>query len=234
MAVKELLVRVQHKRDISANWEAQDPVLLNGEIIIVDTTDGKTRTKTGDGQKRYSQLPFDDETMIIHPYLKIFSSSEWIDGTLTISALEHKQCIDNGFVLAKTYMLSDGVYLDSCLAAMDTTVSVDDDKNVILSYNGPAYDGKVIFIPISTNIAPYVKIFDNSDWRNGTLTISASEHKQLLAHDVVLSKIYKLINGVYSDQCLAVMDTTVFVSDDKSVILSYGGVPYDGKVVLIG
>lgn len=63
MAVKELLARVQHKRDTSANWEAEDPVLLNGEIIVVDTEDGKMRTKTGDGQKKYSELPFDDEDL---------------------------------------------------------------------------------------------------------------------------------------------------------------------------
>lgn len=55
--------RVKHKRDTSANFTSANPVLLNGEIIIVDTDSGEVRTKTGDGVKRYSELPFDDERM---------------------------------------------------------------------------------------------------------------------------------------------------------------------------
>ena len=55
--------RVKHKRDTSANFTSANPVLLNGEIIIVDTDSGEVRTKTGDGVKRYVELPFDDERM---------------------------------------------------------------------------------------------------------------------------------------------------------------------------
>lgn len=53
--------RIKQRRDTSANWESKNPVLLNGEVIIVDTANGETRTKTGDGTKTYTQLPFDDE-----------------------------------------------------------------------------------------------------------------------------------------------------------------------------
>lgn len=63
MAVKEFDARIQLKRDTSANWTNNNPVILNGEIIIVDTADGKTRTKTGNGIKTYTQLPFDDEAI---------------------------------------------------------------------------------------------------------------------------------------------------------------------------
>ena len=52
------------KRDTSANWTANDPVLLDGEIIIVDTAAGDVRYKVGDGSKKYSQLPFTDEAII--------------------------------------------------------------------------------------------------------------------------------------------------------------------------
>ena len=55
--------RVQHKRDTSSNWEQNNPVLLAGEIIIVDTNAGERRTKTGDGVKHYNELPFDDENI---------------------------------------------------------------------------------------------------------------------------------------------------------------------------
>ena len=51
------------KRDTAANWEQNNPVLLNGEIIIVDTASGEVRFKVGDGTKLYKQLPFSDEAV---------------------------------------------------------------------------------------------------------------------------------------------------------------------------
>lgn len=64
MAQKVINARHQLSRDTSANWTASDPVLLDGEIIIVDTDAGAVRYKTGDGIKKYSQLPFDDERYV--------------------------------------------------------------------------------------------------------------------------------------------------------------------------
>lgn len=63
MAQKVINTRHQLSRDTSANWTASDPVLLDGEIIIVDTDAGDVRYKVGDGTKKYSQLPFDDEAI---------------------------------------------------------------------------------------------------------------------------------------------------------------------------
>ena len=59
----DINTRIKWKRDTSANWTTNDPVLLNGEIIIVDTANGETRFKIGDGAKKYSQLPFEDEAV---------------------------------------------------------------------------------------------------------------------------------------------------------------------------
>ena len=63
MASNQLNARVLWKRDTSANWTSHNPVLLNGEIIIVDTDIGETRFKIGDGTKTYTQLPFEDEAI---------------------------------------------------------------------------------------------------------------------------------------------------------------------------
>lgn len=63
MAQKTINARAKNKRDTSANWTANDPVLLDGEIIIVDTADGEVREKIGDGIKTYTQLPFSDERL---------------------------------------------------------------------------------------------------------------------------------------------------------------------------
>ena len=58
MATKTFNARVRNKRDTSANWTANNPVLLNGEIIIVDTASGEVRYKVGDGVKKFKELPW--------------------------------------------------------------------------------------------------------------------------------------------------------------------------------
>lgn len=63
MALYEINGRVKQKRDTAANWEAKNPVILNGEIVFVDTSAGELRAKIGDGVKKYSQLPFSDEVL---------------------------------------------------------------------------------------------------------------------------------------------------------------------------
>ena len=62
MSAKQVSGRIQLKRDTSANWTSYDPVLLEGEMVIVDTANGR-RTKTGDGVKTFTKLPFDDEAI---------------------------------------------------------------------------------------------------------------------------------------------------------------------------
>ena len=63
VANKTFNTRIKNKRDTSANWTSKDPVLLDGELIIVDTASGEVRFKIGDGTKKYSQLPFQDEIL---------------------------------------------------------------------------------------------------------------------------------------------------------------------------
>lgn len=60
---REFLSRIQNKRDTSANWTKNNPIVLNGEIILVDTAEGELRAKIGDGTKTYTQLPFSDEAL---------------------------------------------------------------------------------------------------------------------------------------------------------------------------
>lgn len=61
MANKTLLAQIKQRSDTAANWTAKDPVLLNGELIIIDTASGETRFKIGDGEKTFTQLPYTDE-----------------------------------------------------------------------------------------------------------------------------------------------------------------------------
>lgn len=61
MATKTYNTRIKNKIDTAANWESRDPLLLDGEIIISETSSGEKRFKIGDGEKTYTELPFQDE-----------------------------------------------------------------------------------------------------------------------------------------------------------------------------
>lgn len=63
MAEKQFKSCIQHRRDTSSKWTTENPILRNGELILVDTADGQLRFKVGDGNKTYTQLPFTDETL---------------------------------------------------------------------------------------------------------------------------------------------------------------------------
>lgn len=49
--------RIQCKRDTETNWRSNDPVLLDGEIVSVNSEKG-TGLKIGDGTRSFSQLPY--------------------------------------------------------------------------------------------------------------------------------------------------------------------------------
>ena len=60
--VNTIRVKVQNRRSTGAEWESQNPLLLDGEIAIV--RDGsETRLKVGDGVHNYNNLPFIDEPL---------------------------------------------------------------------------------------------------------------------------------------------------------------------------
>lgn len=86
MAEKILSTRIQHRRDTSANWTTVDPVILKGELILVDTAEGELRSKIGDGTKTYTQLPFTDETLRSLISAGSNSSKDIYYGTCTTAA----------------------------------------------------------------------------------------------------------------------------------------------------
>lgn len=51
----------KYKRNLVANWAMENPIIADGEIIIVETLDGSTRLKVGDGHSTYGELPYMDE-----------------------------------------------------------------------------------------------------------------------------------------------------------------------------
>lgn len=81
MATSTFNARVRMKRDTSSNWTTNNPILLDGEIIVVDTASGDVRFKVGDGTSRYTALPFLDESIDIP---SASSSTPLMDGTATV------------------------------------------------------------------------------------------------------------------------------------------------------
>ena len=61
--MSQINTRIRQKRDTAANWTNNNPVLLNGELIVVETSTGAIRLKVGDGVKTFNQLPFTDEAL---------------------------------------------------------------------------------------------------------------------------------------------------------------------------
>ena len=60
---KEINARIKHKRDTDTNWMNANPILLDGEIIIVECTDA-VKLKIGDGKTNYSQLSYMDDNIL--------------------------------------------------------------------------------------------------------------------------------------------------------------------------
>ena len=60
MANKNYNARVGNRRDTLTNWELNNPVLLLGELAIVDLENGEVRKKYGDGVTNFKALPYDD------------------------------------------------------------------------------------------------------------------------------------------------------------------------------
>ena len=58
-------IRLKHKKDTAANWTSKNPVLLDGEIVLVDDN-GTLRIKMGDGVTNFTLLPYFDAPMHAH------------------------------------------------------------------------------------------------------------------------------------------------------------------------
>lgn len=56
MATKDYNARIKNKRDSDLNWSSYNPIILNGELIITDMSNGEIRFKIGDGFSTYNEL----------------------------------------------------------------------------------------------------------------------------------------------------------------------------------
>lgn len=78
---KTIQATVKNRTDTAANWTQKNPVLAEGEIIVVQTSAGETRLKIGDGVKTFTQLPYTDEQI----YNNVVTSVNGQTGDITLS-----------------------------------------------------------------------------------------------------------------------------------------------------
>lgn len=89
---KTIQATVKNRTDTAANWTSKNPVLAEGEIIVVQTSAGETRLKIGDGVKTFTQLPYTDEQI----YNNVVTSVNGQTGDITIkTAYQYAQ--DGGY-----------------------------------------------------------------------------------------------------------------------------------------
>lgn len=77
---KTIQATVKNRTDTAANWTQKNPMLAEGEIIVVQTSAGETRLKIGDGVKTFTQLPYTDEQI----YNNVVTSVNGQTGDVTL------------------------------------------------------------------------------------------------------------------------------------------------------
>lgn len=82
---KTIQATVKNRTDTAANWTQKNPVLAEGEIIVVQTSAGETRLKIGDGVKTFTQLPYTDEQI----YNNVVTSVNGETGDITTNSVEY-------------------------------------------------------------------------------------------------------------------------------------------------
>lgn len=78
---KTVQATVKNRTDTATNWTQKNPVLAEGEIIVVQTSAGETRLKIGDGAKTFTQLPYTDEQI----YNNVVTSVNGQTGDVTLN-----------------------------------------------------------------------------------------------------------------------------------------------------
>lgn len=127
MAEKIFNTRVQIKRDTSSNWTVNNPVLLAGELVIVDTNSGDVRFKVGNGTSHYTELPFQDESILNKfPDVSDFvtaTNTENFNNTASVKTLKDSNKTDIIYpqTKAEAVYTADGQTVDTVLNTKLTT-----------------------------------------------------------------------------------------------------------------
>lgn len=84
---KEIKTRIKNKRDTNSNWTNANPILLDGELIIIDHETEGLKIKIGDGTNSYDKLSYFNPTYSGEPVYS-YAEIQRLEGV--ISGLEAK------------------------------------------------------------------------------------------------------------------------------------------------
>lgn len=192
---KTIQATVKNRTDTAANWTQKNPVLAEGEIIVVQTSAGETRLKIGDGVKTFTQLPYTDEQI----YNNVVTSVNGQTGDITMNSIEYtaqtltdeqkKQARDNidaasnDFVINATLAGSDTCTLDKTYAQIREAVQAG--NNPVVHFADPGTSG-IVVMPLTLDFdGGFVfrvtfSIDDNYQSVIGQYTISALQDGRVI------------------------------------------------------
>lgn len=126
---KYVEVRLTNKKDTSKNWEEKNPIILDSELIFVETEDGKVRYKLGDRNKHYNELDFIDENSLMVNY----------DNKTSIDQIDHILPKKGEFVydtFGCNLHLGDGIHKIGEICSLTPKYDVIWEANEAVSENG--------------------------------------------------------------------------------------------------
>ena len=121
----ELDARLKLKTDTEINWENNNPIILDGEIIVVkNSSTADQRIKIGNGVDRYLDLPFLNDLELnnhnndteAHSIMGWISSTESVDSDLPPISITNADTFGGNFpdyfAKAADIVIDDAVFAD--------------------------------------------------------------------------------------------------------------------------
>lgn len=221
MANKTLLAQIKQRSDTAANWTAKNPIISDGELIIVTTNAGEKRFKVGDGEKTFTQLPYADENILSK--IKTYTAGDGISisdtgvisstgggGSSDVFVIETDDSGENittSFDDIKNAILNHHILLFSDLSSpligiYQADATITHDEYILLRYvNGDAYiDFGLLRAPGATTVQQGRGQFNipNASWSNPPASGAAywnASNKEWEIKDIA-STTYKAGNGI--------------------------------------
>lgn len=156
---KTIQATVKNRTDTAANWTQKNPVLAEGEIIVVQTSAGETRLKIGDGVKTFTQLPYTDEQI----YNNVVTSVNGQTGDITVNSV-YQYAVESGYTGTEAEFaakLASGALIVTLTDSTDSSSdwladkSYNDIRNAILAgipvyvFNGEQYLSLAVVTDVS-------------------------------------------------------------------------------------
>lgn len=203
MATKTLDVRTQISRDTSANWTKYDPVLLDGEIIIVDTAEGEVRYKVGDGTKKYSQLPFDDEA--IKALIGAKANDSAVVHRTGDETIAGAKSFTNDIIVGQSHIGTNG-YIEGTW--LKTTAASNSKGNFVTLSNGWLYYRTPAEVRGDIGVVAYTTT-------NPALTASSGVCTWSVAHNFGKKVAFNIVEVVSNEEIMA----TTIIPNDNTIIV---------------